>query len=152
MNKQEKMEVRELLQQLVRDFGLLQKGGSDCCGITVIQSHIVYELDKTPNISLQTLASKLMMDTGMLSKQVNKLVEENLLSRVPDPNDRRYVLLSLTDSGKAKADEISGQMLKYMDNIMNYIEAEKQKQVVESLDLLLSAMRKNDGKGSCATR
>ncbi|WP_315906806.1 MarR family transcriptional regulator [Priestia koreensis] len=152
MNKQEKMEVRELLQQLVRDFGLLQKGGSDCCGITVTQSHIVYELDKTPNISLQTLASKLMMDTGMLSKQVNKLVEENLLSRIPDPNDRRYVLLSLTDSGKEKADEISGQMLEYMDNIMNYIESEKQKQVVESLDLLLSAMRKNDGKGSCATR
>ncbi|KLV14360.1 MarR family transcriptional regulator, partial [Niallia circulans] len=41
MNIQDKIQIRELLQQLVRDFGLLQKDGSDCCGITVSQSHIV---------------------------------------------------------------------------------------------------------------
>ncbi|MEY8346669.1 MarR family winged helix-turn-helix transcriptional regulator, partial [Niallia circulans] len=89
MKTQDKIQIRELLQQLVRDFGLLQKDGSDCCGITVSQSHIVYELSKSPNISLQTLAEKLMMDTGLLSRQVNKLVELNFILRVPDPNDRR---------------------------------------------------------------
>lgn len=152
MNKQDKIKIRELLQQLVRDFGLLQKDGSDCCGITVSQSHIVYELSKTANISLQTLAEKLVMDTGLLSRQINKLVELQLLSRVTDPNDRRFVLLSLTDSGEKKAEEIANQMLEYLDNIFQHIQKEKHDQVLESLNLLLSAMNRNDGLGSCATK
>lgn len=152
MNKQDKIKIRELLQQLVRDFGLLQKDGSDCCGITVSQSHIVYELSKTANISLQTLAEKLVMDTGLLSRQINKLVELQLLSRVTDPNDRRFVLLALTDSGEKKAEEIANQMLEYLDNIFQHIQKEKHDQVLESLNLLLSAMNRNDGLGSCATK
>lgn len=152
MKTQDKIQIRELLQQLVRDFGLLQKDGSDCCGITVSQSHIVYELSKSPNISLQTLAEKLMMDTGLLSRQVNKLVELHFISRVPDPNDRRYVLLSLTDAGESKADEISNQMVEYLGNIFEHIQEDKHQQVLESLSLLLVAMNKNNGLGSCATK
>lgn len=152
MKTQDKVQLRELLQQLVRDFGLLQKDGSDCCGITVTQSHIVYELGKTSNISLQTLAEKLVMDTGLLSRQVNKLVELKYLSRVPDSNDRRYVLLSLTKLGEAKAEEISNQMLEYLGNIFNYIQDDKHSQVLESLNLLLHAMNLNNGLGSCATK
>ncbi|HEO8420408.1 MarR family transcriptional regulator [Niallia circulans] len=152
MKTQDKIQIRELLQQLVRDFGLLQKDGSDCCGITVTQSHIVYELSKNPNISLQTLAEKLMMDTGLLSRQVNKLVELHFISRVPDPNDRRYVLLSLTVEGETKAEEISNQMLEYLGNIFQHIQVDKHQQVMESLSLLLSAMNKNNGLGSCATK
>lgn len=151
MNKEKQSEMREMLQQLVRDFGLLQRDGSDCCGITVTQSHIVYELQKSPSISLQTLAQKLVMDTGMLSKQVNKLVEMELLSRTADPKDRRYVLLALTDTGEEKADEIAGQMLQYIGNIFQFIEPAKHDQVMESMSLLLSAMRQNGGNGSCAT-
>jgi DNA-binding MarR family transcriptional regulator len=151
MNKEKQSEMREMLQQLVRDFGLLQRDGSDCCGITVTQSHIVYELQKSPAISLQTLAQKLVMDTGMLSKQVNKLVEMELLSRTADPKDRRYVLLALTDTGEEKADEIAGQMLQYIGNIFQFIEPSKHDQVMESMSLLLSAMRQNGGNGSCAT-
>ncbi|MED4040112.1 MULTISPECIES: MarR family winged helix-turn-helix transcriptional regulator [Niallia] len=152
MKTKDKIQIRELLQQLVRDFGLLQKDGSDCCGITVTQSHIVYELGKSPNISLQTLAEKLIMDTGLLSRQVNKLVELQYILRVPDPNDRRYVLLSLTEIGEAKAEEISNQMLEYLGNIFTHIQEDKHSQVLESLSLLLDAMNKNDGLGSCATR
>jgi DNA-binding MarR family transcriptional regulator len=152
MKTMEKIEIRELLQQLVRDFSLLQKDGSDCCGITVTQSHIVYELSKTPNISLQTLAEKLLMDTGLLSRQINKLVELHFISRVPDPNDRRYVLLSLTDDGLLKAEEISNQMLEYLDNIFKYIQEDKHHQVLESLNLLLFAMNQNNGLGSYATK
>ncbi|MGX1262322.1 DNA-binding MarR family transcriptional regulator [Rossellomorea marisflavi] len=151
MNKEKQSEMREMLQQLVRDFGLLQRDGSDCCGITVTQSHIVYELQKSLDISLQTLAQKLVMDTGMLSKQVNKLVEMELVYRTADPKDRRYVLLGLTDSGEEKANEIAGQMLQYIGNIFQFIDVEKHDQVMESMTLLLSAMRQNGGNGSCAT-
>ncbi|MGV3489500.1 MAG: MarR family winged helix-turn-helix transcriptional regulator [Tuberibacillus sp.] len=148
----EVIEIREILQQLVRDFGLLQREGSECCGITVLQSHIIYELYKSPRISLIDLAEKLSMDTGMLSRQINKLVELGYVSRMPDPNDRRYVVLSLTEKGQGKADEITDQMSQYIGQILELIPRDKKDQVIDSLQILLSAMRKNNGSGCCTTK
>lgn len=154
MSFTESIEIREILQQLVRDFGLLQREGSECCGITVQQSHIIYELDKKPRISLIELAEKLSMDTGMLSRQINKLLELDYVSRTPDPNDRRYVVLSLTEKGKVKANEISDQMNQYIGQILGLIPTDKKDQVIESLQILLSAMKMNNGSvsGCCTTK
>lgn len=152
MNSTETIEIREILQHLVRDFGLLQREGSECCGITVQQSHIIYELDKNPRIALIDLADKLSMDTGMLSRQINKLVELEFVSRNPDPNDRRYVILLLTEKGQAKANEISNQMNQYINQILGHIPFDKKDLVIESLQLLLEAMKKNNGPGCCTTK
>ena len=152
MSSTEAIEIREILQLLVRDFGLLQREGSECCGITVLQSHIIYELDKNSRISLIELAEKLSMDTGMLSRQINKLVELGYVSRTPDPNDRRYVVISLTEIGQVKASEISDQMNQYIGQILGFIPTDKKDQVIESLQILLSAMKMNEGSGSgCCT-
>ncbi|WP_339284156.1 MarR family winged helix-turn-helix transcriptional regulator [Oceanobacillus sp. FSL K6-3682] len=147
----ETTEIREILQQLVRDFGLLQREGSECCGITVQQSHIIYELDKYPRISLMDLAEKLSMDTGMLSRQINKLVELDYASRMSDPNDRRYIVLSLTEKGQMKANEISDQMNQYIEQILGQVPTDKRDQVIDSLQILQVAMKKNEGSGCCAT-
>ncbi|WP_077604995.1 MarR family winged helix-turn-helix transcriptional regulator [Oceanobacillus sojae] len=147
----EAIEIREILQQLVRDFGLLQREGSECCGITVQQSHIIYELDKYPRISLMDLAEKLSMDTGMLSRQINKLVELDYASRMSDPNDRRYIVLSLTEKGQMKANEISEQMNQYIGRILGQVPTDKKDQVIDSLQILQVAMKKNEGPECCTT-
>ena len=60
--------------------------------------------------------------------------------------------MSLTDEGELKAEEISNQMLEYLGNIFQHIQEDKHQQVMESLSLLLYAMNKNNGLGSCATK
>ncbi|WP_435170959.1 MarR family winged helix-turn-helix transcriptional regulator [Paenibacillus glycanilyticus] len=93
------VDVREILQGVVRRFGLQQKGGAQGFGISVIQSHILYELHKRPNLSLNELADVLCVKASTLSRQVQQLVELELLSREPDQKDRRYVTLTLTAKG-----------------------------------------------------
>ncbi|MED3782792.1 MarR family winged helix-turn-helix transcriptional regulator, partial [Heyndrickxia sporothermodurans] len=70
------------------------------------------------------------------------------------PNDRRYVVLSLTEEGQVKANEISGQMNQYIGQILGFIPNDKKYQVIDSLQTLLSAMKMNDGSGSgcCTTK
>ncbi|UFJ43418.1 MarR family winged helix-turn-helix transcriptional regulator [Brevibacillus humidisoli] len=133
--------VREVLQQLVRRFGLLQKEGAQCCGITVLQSHILYELNRQPNISLNDLAESLCVDTSTLSRQVQALVELDLVSRTPDPKDRRYVVLSLTEQGSKQYEAIAEQMAEYLSNLFRQIPEEKHQQVMESLFMLSEAMK-----------
>ncbi|MGY4759301.1 MarR family winged helix-turn-helix transcriptional regulator [Paenibacillus caseinilyticus] len=132
--------MREVLQLLVRRFGLLQKDGAQCCGITVLQSHVIYELHKRPNISLNDLGEILCVDTSTLSRQVQQLVQSDLVSRLPDPNDRRYVVLSLTALGEAQAQTIAGTMEEYVQEIFKHVPADKRDQVLESLHLLSIAM------------
>ncbi|MCY9666543.1 MarR family winged helix-turn-helix transcriptional regulator [Paenibacillus alginolyticus] len=132
--------VREVLQLLVRRFGLLQKDGAQCCGVSVVQSHIMYELYKRPNISLNELSEILSIDTSTLSRQVQQLVENNLINRLPDPKDRRYVVLSLTETGEKQYHEIAKTMEEYVLGIFQHVPPEKKEQVLESLQILSDAM------------
>lgn len=133
--------VREIFQLLVRRFGVLQKDGAQCCGISVVQSHILYELQKRPNISLNELSDILCIDTSTLSRQVHHLVETGMVNRLPDPNDRRYVVLSLTPIGEEQHKESAAYMETYISNVFDQIPVEKHEQVLESLQLVSEAMR-----------
>ncbi|OCT15078.1 MarR family transcriptional regulator [Paenibacillus pectinilyticus] len=134
--------TRETFQRLVRLFGLLQKDGAQDCGISLIQSHILYELGKRPNLSLNDLAQLLVMDTSSLSRQVQQLVELDLVIRLPDMNDRRYVVLSLTSNGEQKRLHIAESMELFLSNVFENIPKEKHEQVFDSLDLLNTALSK----------
>ncbi|WP_199616878.1 MarR family winged helix-turn-helix transcriptional regulator [Paenibacillus alkalitolerans] len=140
---QQYVDLREVLQLLVRRFGLLQKDGAQCCGVSVVQSHIIYELFKRPNISLNELSEVLNIDTSTLSRQVQQLVVAGLLSRFPDPKDRRYVVLSLTEKGKRQYEQIAETMETYIQDIFQYVPADKSAQIIESLELLSDAMRQS---------
>lgn len=137
------MDIREVLQLLVRRFGLLQKDGAQCCGLSVVQSHIIYELFKRPNISLNDLSQLLSVDTSTLSRQVNHLVELDMIHRHPDPKDRRYITLSLTDKGESQHQEIANLMEDYILNLFKMVPEEKHAQVLESLQLISDAMSKS---------
>jgi DNA-binding MarR family transcriptional regulator len=132
--------VREVLQQLVRRFGLLQKDGAQCCGVSVVQSHIIYELFKRPQISLNELSDVLSIDTSTLSRQVQQLVENDMLNRLPDSKDRRYVVLSLTEQGEEQYQEIAKTMEDYIQGIFQNVPTDKKAQVLESLQILSNAM------------
>jgi DNA-binding MarR family transcriptional regulator len=134
------VDVREVLQLLVRRFGLLQKDGAQCCGVSVVQSHIIYELYKRPNISLNELSELLSIDTSTLSRQVQQLVESELVQRLADPKDRRYVVLSLTEKGLAQHKDIAKTMEDYVNGIFQNVPPDKKAQVLESLQILSDAM------------
>ncbi|WP_127496519.1 MarR family winged helix-turn-helix transcriptional regulator [Paenibacillus glycanilyticus] len=134
------VDVREILQGVVRRFGLQQKGGAQGFGISVIQSHILYELHKRPNLSLNELADVLCVEASTLSRQVQQLVELDLLSREPDQKDRRYVTLTLTAKGHEQQKAVAEAMEDYILSIFQYVPADKKRQVLESLQLLNEAM------------
>lgn len=57
-------------------------------------------------LTASVLVDQLMLDKSQLSRTVADLEKRGLVERTPDPNDRRAQLLSATDEGKARYDEI----------------------------------------------
>ena len=55
-----------------------------------------------------TLAEHLLLDRAQVSRMVRDLEDEGLITREPDPRDRRSALLTATDAGRARLDAVRG--------------------------------------------
>jgi DNA-binding MarR family transcriptional regulator len=72
-------------------------------GLTMEEFKVLMELRAGPRTH-GSLSRDLEVSTGAMTNRLDKLEREGLVTRSRDPNDRRGVLLSLTDSGSERLD------------------------------------------------
>lgn len=136
-------ELRELIRQIEAKLGILNEMKSSCCGVSFTQCHAITEIGRARNISLNELAEKLNVDNSTMSRNVNNIVNKGLANRELDPNDRRYVTISLTENGKKMFDEIELTMNNYFKKVYENIPQDKRAQAIESLELIAEAITKS---------
>lgn len=145
--------LRRSLRALERELGWQWKNDASCCGITVAQCHALLELDATEGMSLVELAAALGLDTSTLSRTVDGMVQAALVRRSADPGDRRYVRIELAPHGRAVRDDIEQTFNAHFAAVLGAIPAEKRRQVVESLAVLVEAVRQSrQGSGEAPHR
>ncbi|MEH7110619.1 MarR family winged helix-turn-helix transcriptional regulator [Bacillus sp. JJ1764] len=137
--------LRELFQVMTRRFGLLnrnccQVGGTD---ISLVQSHILYELLRRDKPSMQQVSDTLGMDITTFSRQIQTLVKMELVLKTPLPEDRRIYQLSLTAQGKYVAAKIDAEMNQYLDEVFSNMSEFERDMVIKSVKLLNEAMSKS---------
>lgn len=137
--------LRELFQVMTRRFGFLNK---NCCTtggteISLVQSHILYEVDHQHNPSMQQIAETLGIDITTFSRQVQSLVKMNLVKKTPDAEDRRIHILSLTTEGKYVATTIDEQMNLFLNDVFSHMNDFEKETVIRSIKLLNNAMAKS---------
>ncbi|GKS13224.1 MarR family winged helix-turn-helix transcriptional regulator [Paenibacillus chitinolyticus] len=142
--------IRELFQIMTRRFGFLNK---NCCSaggmdISLIQSHIIYEIDRLYKPSMQQVAEILGTDITTFSRQVQSLIKLSLVKKIPDPDDRRVSILTLTVEGKYVATTIDEQMKAYFNEIFSHMNDFEKETVIRSIKLLNDTMAKSS---NCCT-
>ncbi len=141
--------VREKLQIFVRRFGLLNAECCDeCCGeqVSMVQSHILLEIRRMGNPSMQRVAEELGMDITTFSRQVKSLETKGLVTRQSSRDDRRVSLLGLTDGGVRVLEKIDLYMAARIERIFSHMTPFERETVIMSLGLLNEAVAKADGK------
>lgn len=134
--------VRELVQIMTRRFGFLNKNccSAGGCDISLVQSHILYEIDRQHKPSIQQVAEALGTDITTFSRQVQSLIKMGLVKKAPDPDDRRVYVLSLTTEGKYVAATIDQQMNAYLEEVFSHMNEFEKETVIRSIKLLNDAM------------
>ncbi|MEZ0092266.1 MarR family winged helix-turn-helix transcriptional regulator [Streptacidiphilus sp. EB129] len=105
-------------------------------GLTPAQAEVLDVLAAHGPITLAALGRMLVCEQGSPSRLVDSLVQRDLVSRTPHHQDKRAVLIGLTDSGgslAARLDEATDQLA---DHITGRLSAED----VDSLTGLLHAL------------
>lgn len=144
MREQESRQLRELVRMLERKLGVLEDGEMACCGISMAQCHALVEIGRAGSISLVDLATLLNLDNSTMSRTVNNLVNNSMVERQLDPNDRRYITIRLTQEGLEQFHGIESGMGEYFMKIYDAIPKESRSKVLESLQILLKAVADSD--------
>lgn len=143
--------VRENLLMFVRRFGLLNAACCDeCCGeqVSMAQSHILFEVHRLENPSMQRVAEELGMDVTTFSRQAKSLEGKGLIVRRVSPDDRRVSLLALTGEGLLVLEKINRYMAERIGRIFSNMTPFERETVARSLGLLNEAL---SGAGCCGS-
>lgn len=144
--------LRETIRGIEKYLGVLEKTQASCCGSSLSQCYAIVEIGRAIELTLNELANILNVDKSTASRIVNTLVNEKLVERESGQGDRRYISIKLTEKGTKIFKEIEENMHLYFTNVYEAMPEGKQGQVIESLEILLEALKVNKcckGAGNC---
>jgi len=84
------------------------------------------------------LVAQTLVTSGTMTNRVDRLVARGLVSRGPDPRDRRGVKVTLTTAGRAVVDSAMADLLDRERILLNQLSPSEQGHLAELLRQLLS--------------
>ena len=132
-------EFRELIRNLERKLGLLNKEGGGCCyNISLAQCHALVEIGRAESISIKSLSQLLNLDISTMSRTVDNLIAKNYAMKIKSDKDKRIFIVKLTDEGKQLFDTVETKMNNKFEKIFEKIEEEDKETVLHSMRILVS--------------
>jgi DNA-binding MarR family transcriptional regulator len=132
---------RDVFQAMAQQFDLLLGRCSDCCGITMVQSSILYEINRSGTLSLIELADRVDLEKSTVSRHIQKLVEMGLVLRHPDTKDRRYIVLTLTPEGRNLEHRLSDALCEYIRQTFDSVPVRDLPAMSRQLQVISNAMK-----------
>lgn len=86
---------------------------------TIARFDLLSQLDRAPKgLTMGELSSRLMVTNGNVTGLTEALVREGLVSRAPEPGDRRSLRIRLTAAGKQSFDAMTPVHEGWIDGLM----------------------------------
>lgn len=132
MKEDNKNELVEALFKVAR----LMKGEmsytNNIIHLSILQIQTLIFLNKNKKVSMGDIANNFHIELSSATSLLNKLYEMKLVMRLEDKDDRRLVIITLTDEGKALLKEAMCERKKKLEKILLYL-SEKQKSELQDI-------------------
>ncbi len=134
--------VNDLLTDVFNQILILEERNlqeHDAVDVTMTEIHVIEAIRKCEPSTMGN-SKRLMITMGTLTTSVNRLVEKGYVTRTRDTNDRRVVLLDLTEKGQ-KVFEIHEQ---FHEELVNAAlkDLEFREDLVQSLESIYRFFKK----------
>ncbi|ANS75881.1 MarR family transcriptional regulator [Paenibacillus yonginensis] len=119
---------RSLMDRAVKD---MKQYGLTASEFTILE--VLYHKGSYP---LQQIGEKVLITSGSMTYNIDKLEKRGLLKRVPSASDRRVILAELTDAGRKLFDDIFPRHAAFVDSMMPGLTREEKRVLTEQLKKL----------------
>ncbi len=109
---------------------------------TMLQVQTLKTIKENSSITASELASRLQMSPSALTQMTDRLIKSKFISRKNDKNDRRLILLSLTNDGEQHLASILKRMEQKANQILDPISAKDLETVVTIFEDFLQKYEK----------
>jgi DNA-binding MarR family transcriptional regulator/GNAT superfamily N-acetyltransferase len=99
----------------------------------LIQVRVLYELAHSSDLAAADLVERLGVDPGYLSRMISALDRRDLISKVPDRQNGKRILLSLSPEGKKVFDGLNAASAKEVGDLIAPLSDEERGQLVGSM-------------------
>jgi DNA-binding MarR family transcriptional regulator len=94
-------------------------------GVPIEQFRILEVLDANEKLPMGEIASLSLIEPPTLTKIVDRMVNEGLVYRAPDPEDRRRVLILMAPAGKALYKRLRGVSSAQERRIVDHLSSDR---------------------------
>ncbi|WP_025695642.1 MarR family winged helix-turn-helix transcriptional regulator [Paenibacillus durus] len=119
---------RSLMDRAVKD---MKSYGLSSAEFMVLE--VLYHRTRIP---LQQIGEKILVTSGSITYNIDKLEKKGLLKRVPCSEDRRVTYAEITEEGRKLFDEIFPKHVAMLHGMMGGLNTEEKEQATEWLKLL----------------
>ena len=143
-DKQVKRFHHEIVE-LIKKYQFRDRNEMCSHGISVSQCYTLETLHRFGSMSMQNLADKMCLSISTVTRVVNPLVKQKLISREEDPNDHRVRVMKLTKEGEEIYLKTWSNIFVSEKNILENFPQEHREMLIEFLQKLNKAFgnRKN---------
>jgi DNA-binding MarR family transcriptional regulator len=120
------------MRHSMREFILYSKQ----CGLSMSQIGALFRINESKS-RVSRLGGGLGITNAAVSQMLDRLVQQGLILRSEDPDDRRAKQLVLTDRGRQILDESLQARQSWINGLSEVLSAEEKKQVIAALNLLI---------------
>jgi MarR family 2-MHQ and catechol resistance regulon transcriptional repressor len=105
-------------------------------GMSLSEFAVLEVLYTKGRIPLQQIGDKILITSGSITYNIDKLERKGLLKRVPGQEDRRVIFAELTDAGNELFDHIFPRHADNLHSKMSGLSTEEKQQVIDMLKVL----------------
>ena len=114
---------------------------------TIARFDLLSQLDRAPKgLTMGELSSRLMVTNGNVTGLTDALVREGLVSRAPEPGDRRSLRIRLTVAGKQFFDAMTPVHERWIDRLMAGLTRAEMAHLMELLGKLKQSLAPTGGQ------
>lgn len=105
-------------------------------GLTTMQFSVLEVLYHKGDLKIGEIIKKILATGGNMTVVINNLEKEKLIEKCSDPTDSRASVISITDKGKKKMEEIFPKHLLDLETFFSKISEDEKKNLIQILKKL----------------
>lgn len=138
LKSEESIFLAQELTKTIHQFKKFAKPHGSCHGLRQSEFFLLGTIKKLAgedgsDVKVSDISSELQITKAAVTHMINSVEESGFVQRLPDKNDRRIVLIKITEKGSGVMESMKAEMFNSIKGLIEFIGEEDSKDLIRIL-------------------